>query len=349
VAAPEFASVAMTKRFFSALILIFCSVAAQAQSASADGNQSATRPNAGGEPDAITMRLGVLDIAEIIDREQVFVADFFVEISWHDPRLAVDSDVAADLRTVELNEIWNPRLTIINNRGLDSLLPEVATVDRQGNVIARQRLAGRLAIDLELHDFPFDRQRLTIEVVSYLYAPSEIVFSEDSELVARLDTLSGDAWTYDALEPESYVYRLRDGGRGAAGLLFALTAERGTEYYIFTLALPMSLILFLAWMVHWLPVDIVPARTGMASATVFSLIAFGVSFRLTLPKIAYLTDADRFVLYSTLLVLVSLAITVITIRRASTGRKDAAERLARQTRRAFPFFYGLIVVLTVIT
>ena len=30
-------------------------------------------------------------------------------------------------------------------------------------------------------------------------------------------------------------------------------------------------------------------------ATVFSLIAFGVSFRLTLPKIAYLTDADRFV------------------------------------------------------
>jgi uncharacterized membrane protein YidH (DUF202 family) len=86
---------------------------------------------------------------------------------------------------------------------------------------------------------------------------------------------------------------------------------------------------------------------GMASATVFSLIAFGVSFRLTLPKIAYLTDADRFVLYSTLLVLVSLAVAVATVRWANTDRKDAAERLVRQTRLAFPLLYGLIILLTV--
>jgi len=338
----------MTRRSFFALILIFCSVAVQAQSASADGYQSATRPNAGGEPDAITVRLGVLDIIEIIDREQVFVADLYVEIQWQDPRLAVGGDMVADLRTVELNEIWNPRLTVINNRGLDLLLPEVATVDRQGNVIVRQRLAGRLAVNLELRDFPFDTQRLTIEVVSYQYTPLEIVFAADSELVARLDTLSGDAWTYEALEPESYVYRLKENGRGGAGLRFSIEAERGARYYIFTLALPMSLILFLAWMVHWLPVDIIPARTGMASATVFSLIAFGVSFRLTLPRIAYLTDADRFVLYSTLLVLVSLAVTLVTIQWASNDRKDAAERLARQMRIAFPFLYGLVVLLTVI-
>jgi hypothetical protein len=99
-------------------------------------------------------------------------------------------------------------------------------------------------------------------------------------------------------------------------------------------------------MAHWLPVDVVPARMGTASATVFSLIAFGVSFRLTLPKIAYLTAADHFVLYSTSLVLISLAVIVVTIRWASTDRKEAAERLARQARVAFPVLYGLIVLLT---
>ncbi|MGI9200948.1 MAG: hypothetical protein ACR2QL_07815, partial [Woeseiaceae bacterium] len=108
--------------------------------------------------------------------------------------------------------------------------------------------------------------------------------------------------------------------------------------------LPMTLILFLAWMSHWLPVNVIPPRMGMASATVFSLIAFGVSFRLTLPKIAYLTDADRFVLYSTLLVLLSLAITVTTIRWASTDREAAAERLSLRARLGFPFLYGLIVL-----
>ena len=49
-------------------------------------------------------------------------------------------------------------------------------------------------------------------------------------------------------------------------------------------------------------------------------------------------------LYSTLLVLASLAITVVGIRQVGAERLDAAERLARQTRIAFPLLYGLIIV-----
>jgi hypothetical protein len=130
-------------------------------------------------------------------------------------------------------------------------------------------------------------------------------------------------------------------------LLFAVKAERETAYYLITLGLPMTLILFLSWMAYWLPIDVVPARMGTASATVFSLIAFGVSFRLTLPRIAYLTAADRFVLYSTSLVFLSLAVNVLTIRWANNDRKDAAERLANRARVVFPFLYGMIVLLTV--
>ena len=320
-----------------------------AETNSEAGNIVTTRPNAGGEPDEVLVRLGLLDIAEINDRQQLFAADMFVQAEWHDPRLALDGDAVNDLRTFEFGEIWTPRLLVVNDRGLDLLLPEVATVDGQGNVVARQRLVGSLAVELRLHDFPFDTQRLPIEVVSYEYSQSELVFAGASELVARFEDLSGDGWTYSALEPAPFEYSLKDGGRGASGIAFAVMAERDAAYYIFTLALPMTLILFLTWMTHWLPVEIIPPRMGMASATVFSLIAFGVSFRLTLPKITYLTDADRFVLYSTLLVLASLAVAVMTVRWASTDRKGAAERLARQARVAFPFLYGLIVLLTFTT
>jgi len=307
------------------------------------------RPNAGGEPDEITVGLGLLDIAEIDDREQVFMADLYIEVEWQDPRLAVDGGTGGELRTFTLDAIWHPRLTIVNGRGLDLRLPEVATVDRQGKVVARQRAAGPLAVDLDLRDFPFDTQRLPINIVSYEYSPSEIVFSDASKLVARLDDLGGEGWTYEAVEPEESAYRLQEGGRGASQISFAVMAERQAGYYVFTLALPMTLILFLAWMAHWLPVDVIPSRMGIATATVFSLIAFGVSFRLTLPKIPYLTDADRFVLYSTLLVLVSLAVTVASVRWASTDRQQAAENLTRRARLAFPFLYGLIVLLTFTT
>jgi hypothetical protein len=330
-------------------VILLCGTAASAQNGPPNGDVTGTRPNAGGEPEEIIVRLGLLDIVGIDDRAQTFAVDIFLQIEWQDPRLAITDGVAGNLRTFAISEIWTPRLTIINNRGLDFLLPEVATVDRQGNVVALQRLAGPLGVDLDLRKFPFDSQRLPIEVVSYQYSQSEIVFSKDSELVARLDDLSGEGWSYSALDLERSVYRLKEDGRGASGLAFAVMAERNPTYYIFTLALPMTLILFLAWMAHWLPVDIVPPRMGTATATVFSLVALGVSFRLTLPNIAYLTHADRFGLYSTLLVLASLAVTVVTIRWASTDRKDAAERLARQTRLAFPLLYSLIVLLTFTT
>lgn len=336
----------MMKRFLSAVLLLSCAAIAHAQLEASTAELTGTRPNAGGEPEQITMRLGLLDITEIDDRKQVFMADLFIEIQWRDRRLAQSGNEDVQLRTVPLDEIWHPRLTVINDRGLDYLLPMVATVESDGLVNVRQRLAGPLAVDLELRDFPFDTQRLSIEIVSYQYTPSEIAFSEASELVVGLDAFDGAGWTYSALEPEPFEYTLRDGGRGGSGFVFAVMAEREAAYYIFTLAIPMTLILFLSWMVHWLPVDVIPARIGTASATVFSLIAFGVSFRLTLPKIAYLTDADRFVLYSTLLVLVSLAITVATIRWASTDRKDTAERATRRARVAFPLLYGLIVLLT---
>ena len=252
------------------------------------------------------------------------------------------------MRTVALDDIWDPRLTVVNSRGLDVLLPQVATVDGQGNVIVRQRLAGPLSVDLDLRDFPFDTQRLPIEIVSYQYSEDEIVFSADSEMVARLDQLRGDGWNYNATEPEPFVFRMKDGGRGGSGLAFAVLADRKPGYFVLTIALPMTVILFLAWMVHWLPVDVIPARMGTASATVFSLIAFGVSFRLTLPKITYLTDADRFVFYSTTLVLASLAVTIVSVRLIGAGKPDAAERLARRARQAFPFLYGLIVALVLI-
>ena len=84
----------------------------------------------------------------------------------------------------------------------------------------------------------------------------------------------------------------------------------------------------------------------MSSATVFSLIALGVSFRLTLPAIDYLTRADRFVVLSTILVAVSLAVTILTSSWATSDKIDAANRLSGRVRLLLPIAYLLIVVAT---
>jgi hypothetical protein len=309
-------------------------------------DRTAIRPGFGGAADEIAVAVGLLDIVDVDNQAQLFMVDLYLQIQWRDSRLAADDDDVSEFRRFALNEIWTPNLAIINDRGLDILLPEVATVDRQGNVVMRQRLAGPLGADLDLREFPFDTQRLTIEIISYEYAPDELVFSSESMMVAALDDLRGGGWSFAAVEPEMSVYRLSEGGRGSSQLTFAVFAEREAGYYAITLGVPMTLILFLAWLVHWLPPDLIPARMGMASATVFSLIALGVSFRLSMPEIGYLSTADRFVLYSTLLLIASLAVTVASVRRVNHDNMDGAIRLTRQARWAFPLLY-LAILFTV--
>ncbi|MEO1203782.1 MAG: hypothetical protein AAFX10_13800, partial [Pseudomonadota bacterium] len=306
------------------------------------------RPNAGGAAEQITVRLALLDIDDVDDRTQRFDVDAYFELSWSDPRLAVedvDSSVAR-VRTVGLDEIWDPGLTIINNRGMRFMLPQVASVTRDGSVTVRQRMSGPLAVDLKLQRFPFDTQRLSLDIVSYRYAPDQLEFAADSELVANPENFSAGGWRFEALDPEFSVFRLTDDGRGTSKLSFALQAERNSGYFVLTLALPMALILFMAWMVHWIQPDVIPARMGMSTATVFSLIALGVSFRLTMPRIDYLTRADQFVIYSTLLVLLSLGATVLATRWVNAGRVQVAERITAIARWSFPAVFLLVIVAT---
>ena len=60
-----------------------------AQSDPGGSGSTGMRPNAGGGPDEILVRVGLLDIAEIDDRQQIFMVDIYVEIGWQDPRLSV--------------------------------------------------------------------------------------------------------------------------------------------------------------------------------------------------------------------------------------------------------------------
>lgn len=306
------------------------------------------RPNTGGPPETIIVQFALLDLDDVDDKQQRFSIDAYFEIKWRDHRLAVESDARPEgqTRAFTSDNIWTPALTIVNDRGLSLKLPEIILVDNDGNATIRQRLSGSLASNLKLQDFPFDTQRLTIDIVSYRYTPSELTYSTDSSFVGDSSMFSADGWDFDLLQPEFSIFKLNADREGASKLTLAISASRDSGFFILTLALPMALILFMTWTVHWLQPALIPARLGLSTATVFSLIALGVSFRLSLPQIDYLTQADRFVMYSTLLVLISLGITVIATRWVSEERLADATRITIYTRWAFPLIFALIVALT---
>lgn len=311
------------------LLLLFISHSLFAQDAGPSSLELVgERPNAGGEATEVTVTLYLIDIDRVDDVNQRFDIDMFLHVAWQDPRLAAgDGRDAGRSRAMPLNEIWSPRGLVVNDRGLEPQLPMVATVDDQGNVQYRQRLAGKLAVDMDLRDFPFDTQILPIEIISYQYSPEHVRFASPKALSLDNHAVSTDGWEYRMLEPEIGEFSISTTGSVRPQLTFGIEAKRYSRYYVVTMLLPIALILFMSWTAFWLQPDIIPTRIGISTASIFSLIAFGFSMRLSLPPVAYVTRADIFVMGSMLMVFLALAVAVIGSRWANSDRLPQASRL----------------------
>ena len=159
------------------------------------------RPNVNGEATEVLIRVFLIDIDVIDDVSQRFSVDMFVNVAWQDPRLALpENERSGQVRTLPMSDIWTPRGLIVNDRGLSRQLPLVAEVDAMENVVSRQRLSGELAANLNLEDFPFDTQRLPIDIVSYQYSPDEIRFAPADRIRANLESFSVEGWQFRLLE-----------------------------------------------------------------------------------------------------------------------------------------------------
>jgi Neurotransmitter-gated ion-channel ligand binding domain/Neurotransmitter-gated ion-channel transmembrane region len=304
----------------------------------------AERPNASGTSTEVTVGVYLFDIDEIDDVRQRFNVDMFVNIAWQDPRLALpEQEQSARIRTLPLSEIWTPRGLIVNDRGLSPRLPLVADVDALGNVVYRQRLYGELAVDLDLKDFPFDTQFLPIDVISYQYNPDEVRFSPNTRIASDTEAFSAEGWSFNLLETEFREFSVPAVGVVRPRVTFVVQAKRNAQYYVLTMFLPMSLIIFMSWTAFWIQPNVVPPRIAISTASIFSLIAFGFSIRLSLPRVSYVTRADLFVIGCTLLVFLALGAAVIGSRWASADKLEQAIRLNAAIRWIYA---GLFLVAT---
>ena len=306
------------------------------------------RPNPSGEATLITVDIFIFDVDEIDDVSQRFGVDMFTVFAWHDPRLALPEDERVGRnRSLPLDEIWAPRGLIVNDRGLSRQLPQNANIDDLGNVVYRQRLSGELAVSLELSEFPFDKQRLPIDFVSYQHSPDELRFLINTDIRGDAGSFSAAGWRMRIIEPEYGEFTVPAVGVVRPRMTYYIEAQRNSKYYLLTMFLPMSLIVFMSWTVFWLQPDIVPARIGISTASIFSLLALGFSIRLGLPAVSYMTRADLFVIGCTLLVFVALGVAVIGSRWANSDRMEKALRLNAVARWVYVGLFGLVVTIAV--
>jgi hypothetical protein len=306
---------------------------------------AATRPDAGSSTEVI-IGLFLVDLKRIDDASQSFNADLALSASWRDPRLVEDPEYSLAGCRISLQSLWHPRLAVLNEGSLRRRLPDEVTISSDGTILYRQRFVGDLTHSFALREFPFDAQDLEIQIVSWSYGTEEVEFVVDRDRSGRRSELTIVEWATGDGAVRSEPLFVESAGRSLPRIVSTMNVTRLGGFYWWKVFLPLSLIVLMSCAVFWINPSFLTAQLSVSTASVLTLIAFQFSLGYLLPRLSYLTRADRFVLGSTILVFLAFGEALMTGYLAGKKRQARAERIDRHARWIFPLSFVLVCLRT---
>jgi hypothetical protein len=115
-----------------------------------------------------------------------------------------------------------------------------------------------------------------------------------------------------------------------------LDLTRDWSYHAWKLGLPLTLIVLMAYGVYFVPGSAVAQQIGLSMTAMLTLIAYMVTLGGSLPRISYLTRADRFIAGSAVLVFLGLVKAVLTAVLSPTPNARLVSRADRWGRWLYP-------------
>ena len=289
-----------------------------------------------GKPTAVHVVAAVLDVDKINSAEQNFTLNLYVLFQWMDPGLA-HAEPGVIVR--ELDEVWNPRLTIANTQRHWANSKADVEISPQGLVTYRLHVFGDFSQPMELHDFPQDSHVFEVSIVAAGYRPHEVVLVPDPRMDSFMaEKLSVADWEVDNMQGMSREVTLANGLK-LPGFIISFEGTRLLHHYVIKAIIPLVLIVMMSWVVFWMDPKQVPNQLGVAVTTVLTLIAYHIALSGRLPDIPYLTHMDKFLFSSTVLVFMALIEVVITSHLSSTEQLVKARRIDRTARWLFPLVF----------
>lgn len=303
------------------------------------------RPSAWGEPTEVRIAIYLIDVDAVDSANQNFSASVYYEARWKIPTL---QHQGPGPRVAPTTSVWTPRLTILNQQQIWNAFPSYVEIYPDGEVVYRQKSWGWFSQALDLHEFPLDQQTLTIHIVAAGLLQTDVSMIP---LIQRKGGGSGIAEKFSlpdfevkAWNAESRAYFPYQSQAGSAGFIMEVRLERLPSFYIWKLILPLCFIVAMSWVPRWIDPKEIGANLGISATSFLTLVAYLFATNVFLPRVAYFTRIDLFILLSTLMVFVGLAHTVMTTWLYGINSGALAKRINFWSRAIYPLALVSILV-----
>jgi len=177
----------------------------------------------------------------------------------------------------------------------------IPTIYSEHGIITNfQRYKGILSTPMDLHQYPFDIQKILIKINSFTWADSDLViksFTDNDAIKSMSKDISMNEWD---LLGNADIYENSYFGpsdkRYYSQLVVELTVKRKTGFYLQKIVSLVLIIGLMIWGIFLLPSDDLNDRYQITLTLLLACIAFNFVIVESLPKISYLTSLDKFFL-----------------------------------------------------
>jgi hypothetical protein len=262
------------------------------------------------------------DVSALSDVDQTISADVYLMERWLDPRLADSNrgDGSADC-TASLKPLWVPVVEPENLRARQRFYEDRFLVNGRGVVTMARRVLVQVAQPMDFTEFPLDRH-----IWKFTVWPA---YSTSIELLLHaLPWTSGpekptiQGWRVSAVNAQTSV--TARGNRLGIFSRFDATLElrRMPRFYAWKMGLPLLLIGLMSYLVYFIPRTMVPQQIALGMTGILTAVAYMLSLNSSLPKIGYITRADRLFVGVITLSFFGLVKGVLTAALQARGRES---------------------------
>lgn len=252
-------------RSLTLLILVACAWLvgpSHVHAAEAEATERVSAPLGKGLPILVRTAVYFAEVADMDENGGAFEATIDVRLRWDDPRLAYPKasvprgfiEVRDEAAVAKLAEIWSPDVVV------DNVIDEPAEhvygvrIYPTGRVELMQRIRGRFASAFDFESFPFDHQKLRIELVSRRETTDVVVLDyrqDDLDFTRLAERAELGGWTPGLIGFER-IPQARWHGESHARVVIALEIARQPGKTIPAIFIPLFASLFIPLLSMWL-------------------------------------------------------------------------------------------------
>ena len=211
-------------------------------------------------------------------------------------------------------------------------------------------------------NFPFDTQMLEISIEnknnnidSIVYVPEDKGPFMNELKQNNIEILNGDQYSISQMKCENsvYTYKTNFGDPGVKGneqysrISFIVDLHRNPAGILQKLALPLLVVLILAYLVFYIPDYEIGTASALTVTALLAAIAFQWTLNDSLHKVSYMTIVDKifYLVYS--FIFYAMAQTVITfnLSKLSDDMKKLSHRIEVHSRYLFPALFCILLLL----